>query len=131
MYRYVGFIRCPWLSDSPRTPELENSRRFDPSPLCAQPSAPCPTLGLPPETGTPNDLGVPWGDPLVGPVVLLVRVGAVGADEVHVARDDQREDLLARPQGLGLQDGRHGHLPVPDGQEHQDRHHLVLGYARG
>lgn len=63
----------------------------------------------------------------VGPTVLLVWVGAVCSDGVDVARDDEAEDLLARPERPGLQDGWLGHLAVPRGQEHQEVHHIALG----
>lgn len=55
---------------------------------------------------------------LVRAAVLVVGVGAVGADAVDVAWYDEGEDLLARPQGPGLQDGRLWDLPIPCGQEH-------------
>lgn len=64
-------------------------------------------------------LGVPGRDVLVGAAVLLVRVSAVGTDYVDVARDDETEDLFARPEGPGFQDGGLGHLAVPRGEEHQ------------
>jgi len=47
-------------------------------------------------------------------------------DQVHPARDDEGEDLLARPQGAGLEDAGVGHVAVPAGQEHEDVHHLAL-----
>lgn len=71
-------------------------------------------------------LGVPGGDVLVGATVLLVRVSAVGTNDVDVARDDEAEDLLARPEGPRFQDGWLGHLAVPRRKEHQQVHHLTL-----
>lgn len=58
--------------------------------------------------------------------VLIIGMGAVGADAVDVAWYDEGEDLFARPQGPRLQDGWLRHLPVPRGQEHQEVHHLPL-----
>ena len=50
----------------------------------------------------------------------------MGADDVHVPGDDEREDLFPSPEGLGLVDGRLGHLAVPGGQPHQQLHHVLL-----
>ena len=58
-------------------------------------------------------------DPLVGSIILVVRVGGVSADDVDVAGYDEREHLLASPEGLWLQDGWLRHLTVPTGQPHQ------------
>ena len=71
-------------------------------------------------------LGVSGGDVLVGGVVLIVRMGGVGANDVHVAGDDEGEDLFACPEGLGFVDGRLGHLAVPRGQPHQQLHYILL-----
>ena len=65
------------------------------------------------------DLSVSRRDPLVGSIILVVRVGGVSSDDVDVAGNDEREHLLAGPEGLWLQDGRLGHLTVPAGQPHQ------------
>ena len=46
---------------------------------------------------------------------------------VDVSGDDEREELLARPQRLGFDDGRDGQLSVPGGQEHDQGHHVFLG----
>lgn len=72
-------------------------------------------------------LSVPGRDVLVRATVLIIRVGAMGADTVDVAGYDEGEDLLPRPQGPGLQDGWLWDLPIPRGQEHQKVHHLPLG----
>lgn len=47
--------------------------------------------------------------------VLIVRMCAVGADAVDVARDDKGEDLFACPQGSRLEDGWLWDFPVPCG----------------
>ena len=67
-------------------------------------------------------LGVSRGDPLVGAVVLVVGVSGVGTDAVGVVGDDEREDLLARPERFRFQDGGLGDLPVPGGDPHQQLH---------
>ena len=77
-----------------------------------------------------TDLGVPGRDVFVGPAVLLVWMGAVGPDHVDVSGDDEAEDLLSRPKGAGLDDGRLGDLAVPRGEEHQQVHHLSLPWER-
>lgn len=71
-------------------------------------------------------LCVAGGDVFVGAAVLLVGVSAVGSDDVDVAGNDEAENLLARPEGPRLQDGRLGYLAVPRGEEHQQVHHLAL-----
>ncbi len=48
------------------------------------------------------------------------------AHAVDVARDDEGEELLPGPQRLGAEDGGHGQLAVPGGQEHDEVHHLLL-----
>lgn len=63
---------------------------------------------------------------LVRAAVLIIGVGAMGADTVDVAGNDEGEDLLSCPQGPGLQDGWLWDLPVPRGQEHQEVHHFPL-----
>lgn len=63
---------------------------------------------------------------LVGTTVLVVRVGAVCADDVDVSRNDETEDLLACPHGAGLEDGRLRHFPIPGGEVHEEVHHLTL-----
>lgn len=50
----------------------------------------------------------------------------MGSDHVHVAGNDEREYLLARPERLGFEDGGPRHLAVPYGQEHEDVHHLFF-----
>ena len=50
----------------------------------------------------------------------------MGSYAVDTAWDDEGEELLAAPHGLGLEDTRHGHVPVPARQEHQQVHHLLL-----
>ena len=50
----------------------------------------------------------------------------MGADAVDAAGDDDREDLLARPHRLRLQDGRVGKASVPRRHEHEDLHHFLL-----
>lgn len=55
---------------------------------------------------------------LVRATVLIVGMGAVGADTVDMAWYDEGEDLFACPQGPGLQDGWLWDLPIPRGQEH-------------
>lgn len=72
------------------------------------------------------DLGVSGRDVFVGPAVLLVGVGAVCSDHVDVSGNDEAEDLLARPQRTGLDDGGLGDLAVPRGEEHEQVHHLAL-----
>ena len=64
-------------------------------------------------------LCVSGGDPLVGSIVLVVRVGGMSADDIDIAGYDEREHLLASPEGLWLQDGWLRHLTVPTGQPHQ------------
>lgn len=63
---------------------------------------------------------------LVLTAVLLVRVGAVGSDNVDVSRNDKTEDLLARPQRTWFKDGRLRHFPIPGGQEHEEVHDFTL-----
>jgi hypothetical protein len=50
--------------------------------------------------------------------VLIIRMGAVGTDTIDVARYDEGEDLLACPQGPGLEDSWLWDLPIPCRQEH-------------
>ena len=57
--------------------------------------------------------GVSGGDPLVGPGVLVVGMGNVVTDDVNAPRDDESEELFARPQWPGFEDGRLGHAAVP------------------
>ena len=71
-------------------------------------------------------LGVSRGDPLVRPLVLIIRVSAVGSDHIHSARDDERKQLLARPHWLGLDDGRLWDNTIPSGQVHQEVHKVSL-----
>lgn len=66
---------------------------------------------------------------LVGPAVFLVGVGAVRSDHVDVSGNDEAEDLLACPQGAGLDDRRLGDLAVPRGEEHEQVHHLTLPWG--
>ena len=40
--------------------------------------------------------------------------------------NDEVDHLLASPQGLGLEDGRHGHPAIPVLQPHQDVHEQIL-----
>ena len=57
---------------------------------------------------------------LVRAGVLGVRVSHVVTDTVDTVRQDQREELLARPQGHWLQNRRNRHFSVPlDFVEHQ------------
>ncbi len=59
--------------------------------------------------------------------VLILVILAPGSFATHIhARNDEVDDLLARPQGLGLEDCRHGHPPIPVLQPHQDIHEQVL-----
>jgi hypothetical protein len=52
---------------------------------------------------------------------------APGGFAAHIdPRNDEFDDLLARPQGLGLKDCRHGYPPIPVLQPHQDVHEQVL-----
>ena len=76
------------------------------------------------------DLGVAGRDPLVRPLVFAVGVRAVRADAVDAAGDDEREDLLAGPQRLGLEDGRLRDAPVPRRQVHQQVHEIALQSAQ-
>ena len=78
-------------------------------------------------------LGVPGRDVLIRAVILPVRVGGVSTNHVHVPGNDEREQLLARPERFGLDDGWLGDLAVPGGQPHQQFHHffLYLGVGRG
>ena len=72
------------------------------------------------------DLGVTGRDPLVGPLIFAVGVRAVRTDAVDAAGDNEREDLLAGPQRLGLEDGRLRDAPVPRRQVHQQVHEVAL-----
>lgn len=85
----------------------------------------CPDL-VPTHPEAKPYFGVPRRDVLVRAAVLIIRMGAVGADAVDVAWYDEGEDLFARPQGPGLQDGWLRDLPVPRGQEHEEVHHFAL-----
>ena len=78
------------------------------------------------ELFTASYLGVPWWDVFVRAAVLLVRVGAVCADDVDVSWNDETEDLLACPEGTWLEDGWLGHFPVPGGEEHEEVHDFPL-----
>lgn len=71
-------------------------------------------------------LCVTRGDVFVRATVLIIRVGAVCADDVDVSRNDETEDLLACPQRTGLKDGWLRHLPIPGGEEHEEVHHFTL-----
>ncbi len=52
---------------------------------------------------------------------------APGSFAAHIhPGNDEVDDLLARPQGLGLEDCRHGYPPIPVLQPHQDVHEEVL-----
>ena len=53
-------------------------------------------------------------------------MGRVDTHTVDASGYDEGEELLARPQGLGLEDAGHGQLSVPGGEEHDERHHLLL-----
>ena len=61
--------------------------------------------------------------------VVVVLGPSARAEKAHV-RDEHREHLLPRPQGLGLEDGRFRHLAVPILEPHQDVHEDVLGDER-
>jgi len=50
----------------------------------------------------------------------------VGSHQIYAPRDDEGEDLFARPQGFGLQDSGLGHVAIPAGQKHEQIHHLTL-----
>ena len=63
---------------------------------------------------------------LVGPAVFFVWVSYVVADDIDATRDDESEELLARPQWTWLQDGRLRHSAIPRRQEHEQVHHLTL-----
>ena len=73
-----------------------------------------------------EDPRVSGRDPMIGSSILIVRMGGVEPHTIDIARDDQREQLLPGPKGLGLQDGGDGHLAVPAGQEHEQVHHGFL-----
>ena len=50
----------------------------------------------------------------------------MGSHQIYAPRDDEGEDLFARPQGFGLQDSGLGHVAIPAGQKHEQIHHLTL-----
>lgn len=63
---------------------------------------------------------------LIRATVLIIGMGAMGADTVDVAWYDKGKDLFACPQGPGLQDGWLWDLPIPRRQEHQEVHNFTL-----
>lgn len=62
--------------------------------------------------------------------VLFIRVSAVCSDCINVPRDDQAEDLFARPEGSRLQYSWLGHFPIPCREKHEEVHHLTLKQSR-
>ena len=58
-------------------------------------------------------------------LILVILAPSSFAAHIH-ARNDEVDDLLARPQGLRLEDCRHGYPPIPVLQPHQDVHEQVL-----
>ena len=73
-----------------------------------------------------EDSGVSGGDPVIGSSILVIRMDGVEPHTVDIAGDDQGEQLLPGPKGLGLQDCGDRHLAVPAGQEHEQVHHGFL-----
>lgn len=62
--------------------------------------------------------GVPRRDVLVRATIFIIWMGAVGTDTIDVSRYDEGEDLLACPQGPGLEDSWLWDLAIPRGQKH-------------
>lgn len=73
-----------------------------------------------------TNLSVARGYPLVGSSVLFIWVRAVCAHAVDAARNDEWEELFARPQWPWLEHTRHGQTAIPRGQVHQQLHHVRL-----
>jgi len=71
-------------------------------------------------------LSVSRRDVFIRAAVLFIRVSAVCADGINVPRDDQAEDLFARPEGSRLQYSRLGHSAIPCREKHEEVHHLTL-----
>ncbi len=74
-----------------------------------------------------NHTDIKWYLRVIWRHVLILMILAPGSFAAHIhPGNDEIDNLLARPQGLGLEDCRHGYPPIPVLQPHQDIHEQVL-----